>query len=104
MLGADENLAQIFLGEVLAEHKKTGQVQLAGGDGIEERRKAPNESCSCNAPEGFVLRQAKLVDAIGVEARAGARAMDAASLHFAEVGEQRGEEQIRATDEASRGE
>ena len=78
-------------------------MKLAGRDGVEQGRKAANKARRGNAAEGLVLGEAKVVDAVGVEARAGTGAMDAACLDLGEVGEQARQELIRATDEAARG-
>jgi hypothetical protein len=46
---------------------------------------------SGNAAKSFIFGKAKLVDAIRVEARAGANAMDSTRFDFAQMREQLGE-------------
>jgi hypothetical protein len=68
-----------------AEHQQSREVEFTGRDGVEQRREAPDEPGSGDATEGLVLGEAKLVDTIDVEARAGARAVDAASFDLTEA-------------------
>jgi hypothetical protein len=88
---------------VRTEHQEASEVKFSCGYVIEQRGKAAHEAGGGNSAIRFVLRQAQFVDAVDIEARAGAGAVDAARLDLGEVGKQGGEQLVRATDEASRG-
>jgi hypothetical protein len=96
MLGARKNPGEVRFREVRAKHQEPSEVELVRGQRIEQRRKAPDETRSCYATKCLVFREAELVDAVGVEARAGARAVDATGFHLGEVGEELGQDLIRA--------
>jgi hypothetical protein len=98
---APGDLDEVRLGEVRAEHEQPGEVELARGQRVEQRREASDETSGCNSAKSLVLREAELVDAVRVEARAGARAVNAARFDFAEVDEELGEQLVRATNETA---
>jgi hypothetical protein len=102
VLGSSEHLDQILFGEMRAEHQKTGEVKLPRGDGAAEERKAAHQASGGDPAISFVLRETQLVDAIGVQTRAGAAAMDAASFDLGKMQEQGGEQLVRTTDEQAR--
>ena len=101
MLRSGEDLDEVTFGEVRAEHEQPGEVELAGGERVEQRREASDETSGSDAAKGLVLREAEFVNAVGVEARAGARAVNAARFDLAEVEEELGEQLVRATHEAA---
>jgi hypothetical protein len=76
-------------------------MELTRGQSIEQRRKALDETRSRDAAKCFVFREAELVDAVRVEARAGTRAVDSAGFDFSEMGEELSEELIGAAHEAA---
>jgi hypothetical protein len=76
-------------------------MKLPRGDGLQEHRKAAHESGGRDAAKRFIFGEAKLVDAIRVEARTGASAVDAARFDLTQVREQARQELVRATDEPS---
>jgi hypothetical protein len=102
VLGTQQNFAEVFFGEVRAEHQEAREVELTQSDRAPQSRKAADEASSGDAAKGFVLGKAELVDAISVEARTGTGPVDAARLDLAEVAEQGGKELVRPTDEAPR--
>jgi hypothetical protein len=61
-----------------------------------------DEASGLGAPERDVFTHAQLVDAVRVERRARAVAVDAAALELAEMGEQVGESDVGARREATR--
>ena len=99
MFGEREDLDEIVGGEVRTQHQQAREVELTCGNGIEQRGKAAHEACRADAAEGFVFGKAELVDAVGVEARAGTSAVDTAHFDLGEVREQARQQLIRATDE-----
>ena len=99
VLGEREDLDEIFGGEVGTQHQQAREVEFTGGNGIEQRGKTAHEASRADAAECFVFGKAELVDAVGVEARAGTSAVDAALFDLGEVGEQARQELVRATDE-----
>jgi hypothetical protein len=101
VLGAREDMGEVSLVEVRAEHEQPGKVELAGGQRVQECREASDETSGGNAAKGFVFGEAELINAVGVEARAGARAVNAARFDLAEVNEELGEQLVRATHEAA---
>jgi hypothetical protein len=102
VLGTRKDLDQIILREVRAKHEQPCEVELAGTHSLEQCREASDETSGGNAAKGLVLREAELVDAVSVETRAGARAVNAAQFDLAEVNEELGEHLIRAAYEAAR--
>jgi hypothetical protein len=83
--------AIVLFGEVGPEHQEAGEVELAGGNRVQEGGETADEAGGGDAAKGLVFGVAEFVDAVDVEARAGTRPMDAARLDLAEVGEERGE-------------
>jgi hypothetical protein len=77
-------------------------MELAGGESVEQRREASDETSGRNPPESLVLRETELIDAVNVEARAGASAVNAARFDLAEVDEELSEQVIGTTHEAPR--
>jgi hypothetical protein len=103
MLGEREDLDEIVGGDVGTEHQPAREVELTGGNGIEQRGKAAHEASCADAAKGFVFGKAEFVNAIGVEARAGTGAVDAARFDLGEVCEQARQQLVRATDEPACG-
>ena len=103
VLGSGQHLRHVVGGEVRAEHQQGGEVELACGNRVEQGGKAAHEARGGDAAVGFVFGEAQFVDAVDVEARACADAVDTAGLHLGEVGEQGRQELVRTTDESSRG-
>jgi hypothetical protein len=66
-------------------------MYLAGGDRIEQRRKTPYEARRRNSTKRLVFGEAKLIDAVRVEARACSRPMNATCLDFSEVRQEPGD-------------
>jgi hypothetical protein len=85
-----------------AEHEQPGEMELSGGESAEQYGEASDETSGGNAPEGLVFRQAELVDAIRVEARARAGAVNAAGFDLAEMDEELREQVVRTIHEAAR--
>jgi hypothetical protein len=102
VFGAREDLDEVRLGEVRAKHEQAREMELAGGESVEQCWEASDETSGGNAPESLVLRQAQFVDTVGVEARAGPRAVNAARFDLAEVDEELGKQLVRTTHEAAR--
>jgi hypothetical protein len=102
VFGASEDLDEIVSGEQRSQHQQAREVELTGGDRVEQRGKAAHETGGSDATKRLVFREPKLVNAIAVEARASASAMDAARFDLPEVREQARQELVRATDEPSR--
>jgi hypothetical protein len=75
---------------------RAGQVDLARGDAIEEHGEAPSEPGRVGAAQRGVLAHPKLVDAVGVEARARARAVKASGFDLGQVSQEAGEHLIGA--------
>jgi hypothetical protein len=90
-------------GEVRTQHQQAREVELTGGNGIEQRGKAAHEAGRADAAKGFVFGKAEFVDTIGVEARADTSAVDTALFDFGEVREQARQQLVRATDEPACG-
>jgi hypothetical protein len=76
-------------------------VDLSGSDLLAEHRKAVQDPGSLGAPPSRILGHAKLVDAIGVQARAGARAVEATRLDFGQMSQKSGQDLIGTTDLAT---
>jgi hypothetical protein len=85
--------------EVRAKHEQAREVELARAERVEQRGEPSDETSGSNAAKGFVLGEAELVNAVGVEARTGARAVNAAGFGLAEVDEELGEQLVGATHE-----
>src|SRR5688572_9911217 len=83
-----------------AEHQEPGEVEFARSQGVEQRRKAPDETRCGDTAKCFVLRETELVRAIRIEAGTGPSAMDSPRFHFSEVSLELGHEQVRATHQA----
>lgn len=66
MLRARQHLDDVLGGEVRAEHQEAGEVELAGGDRVEQSRKSSNQARCGDAPEGFVFRKPQLVEAVSI--------------------------------------
>src|SRR3954468_9918626 len=94
-------MGEVRLRQVWAKHEQLREVELARGEGVEQRREASDETSGGNAAESLVLGEAELVDAIAVETRAGTRAVNAARFYLAEVDEELGEQLVRAAYETS---
>jgi hypothetical protein len=103
MLGEREDLHEIVGGEVRTQHQQAREVELAGGNGIEQHGKAAHEASRADAAERFVFGETQLVNTIRVQARASAGAMDPARFDLGEVREQARQQLIRATDEPACG-
>jgi hypothetical protein len=101
VLGECQQLTMILLGKMGPEHQNARQVDLSGGDLLEEDRELSCNLGGASATEGGILGESKLVDTIGVEGRAGAFAMNAACVQFGQVREERGQELIGSSDEAT---
>src|SRR5690349_7193808 len=101
MFRACENLREILLVQVRPQHEQPSEVKLPRGERIQQCRKAPHQAGRRDSTKRLVLREAKLVDAIRVEARASADPMDAARFHLAEVREQLREQLVRPPHETA---
>src|SRR4030095_2211342 len=66
VLGASEDLDEIVRGEQRSQHQQARQVELTGGDRVEQRGKAAHETGGGDAPKRLVFRETKLVNAIAV--------------------------------------
>src|SRR6478752_701086 len=77
-------------------------MQLATRDRVNQQREALDQLRRTGAARGGVFRETQLVDAVGVEARAGAAAMEPARFDLCQMNEQRGERSIRRADQAAR--
>jgi hypothetical protein len=101
MLGECHDLDVIGIGQVRTEQEKTREVKLAAGDRLEQRRELSYETRGLGSTKRAVFGEAELVDAVRVEARAAALAMDPTSFDLGEVSEERCQDLIRAANEAS---
>jgi hypothetical protein len=93
---AAKDLRVPFAPQVRADHEHARQVDLALCDGVAELGVLAHEMGCFRTPERRVLSHPELVNAVGVERRAGALAVDAAPLHLTEVGKQVGQRDIGA--------
>jgi hypothetical protein len=103
VFGAEQDFDEVLVGEVGTEHQETGEVELAGSDRVQQGREATDEAGGGDAAAGFVLRKAELIDAVRVQAGAGASAVDAACFDLTEVCEQGGHELVRTADKRASG-
>jgi hypothetical protein len=85
VFGASEDLDEVVRGEERAEHQQAREVELASGNGLQQQGEAAHEAGGSDTAIRFVFGEAQLVDAVGVEARAGTSAVDAARFDLAEV-------------------
>jgi hypothetical protein len=92
--GSLEDLGVPLAAEVRADHQEPREVNFPSCDELAQLRKLADEPRGLRAASGGVLAHAELVQAIGVEARAGTPAMDAAHLDLPQVGKQLGERDI----------
>jgi hypothetical protein len=97
-LGARDYLDVVFWREDRADLQQSRQVQLASGDGLDQQRKAFHQFRCAGASRRSVFREAKLVDAVRVKARAGTTAMNAARFDLCEVRQQCREDLIGRAD------
>ena len=101
-LSSREHLGEVRIREVRSELQESSEMELSSLDRAEEQWKALHEPSRGDAPIGSVLGHPKFINAIGVNARAGASAMDPARLDLGQVCEQRSEDAIRLADEPPR--
>jgi hypothetical protein len=78
-------------------------MKLSRGHSLQEHGKAAHQPSGGDSAKRFIFGEAKLVDTVRVEARTGANAVNATRFDLTEVREQARQEQVRATDEPSRG-
>ncbi len=102
MLGSGEDVEVIVPRQVWSEHQETGEVELSGSDGVEERGKLVDEARGGHAANRGVFREAQLVNAVGVQARTRSSAVEAARFDLAEVREQRRKHLVRTPDQRAR--
>jgi hypothetical protein len=103
VLGTEQDLAEVLVGEVGSEHQEAGEVELAGGNRVQKNGETADETGGGDAAKGLVFGAAQFANAVGVQARTGTYSMDAARLDLAEVGEQGSERLVGAADETARG-
>jgi hypothetical protein len=89
-----EELCVILAGQVRSEEQESGEVNGAFGKHLQQDRKRAHGFRSTGTALRFVFRQPKLVDAIGVERRAGPLAIDAPGVDLGEVSEELGGESV----------
>jgi hypothetical protein len=60
-------------------------MELAGSQSVEQCREAPHQARGGDSSKRLVLGEPKLIDAVGVKARAGPDAVNAACFDLSEV-------------------
>jgi len=91
---APEDFRVPFTAEVRTDHEQAREVDLALGDGITELGVLAHQPGRLRTPERSILTQAQFVDAIRVQRRTRAEAVDTPPLYLAEVSKQVGERDV----------
>lgn len=97
--GPLEHLRTLLSAEKGRDHEQARQVDLSPRQSVAEVRVPVNDPRCLRATVRGIFAHAQLVHAVRIERRARPLAVDAASLHFTEMGEKIGERHVGARSE-----
>lgn len=102
VLGQRQELPVVLFSKVWGKQHEPGEMELSVGNLLKDYRELSSDSRDAGATERRILRKAKLIHTVHVEAWARANPMNAARFDFREMGEKLSQHLVRASDQAAR--